>query len=295
MFDLSALSQPHLICGEVPAFQTDWKDSNASDEKAALPWPAVERRLRVRTAIQNGQALDTALFAHELVFADAWHGWFDLSAATEPEKLANALAQLFSHPVLPLLGKTHAPFTLALTPTAEIHQWPAQVPAELTASSTVTVLLQTAAHMLALDDVAGATSHEPMLAAYKKYWCEQSGGALELSHCFATDQLVGGDYLYHRRIKKLPTHDGKYRPFLLTQAGSVFVLKVMDVAKALGCLNAWQASGMPIGKSAAEKHGCTWQSNPFIPAHGYGEVCINPKFDVPPPDAGCCTAVNAVY
>jgi hypothetical protein len=64
---------------------------------------------------------------------------------------------------------------------------------------------------------------------------------------------------------------------LLTEPGSVFVLTVAanQLDNAQEHIRKWLKSGLPLPEWACEAHGNTWQENPFLPQHGYGEVAVN--------------------
>lgn len=87
-------------------------------------------------------------------------------------------------------------------------------------------------------------------------------------------------------------HGGKYYPFYLTGAGSVFVLKATIKEKAMQKIDEWKTKGLPIPEWAKKKYQKNgkelWQTCPYIPENGYGEVMINLKFhfDNRIPDGG---------
>jgi len=95
---------------------------------------------------------------------------------------------------------------------------------------------------------------------------------LVLRHFFARQELGGGVYWWNRfRDKKEP-----YRPVILTQPGSVFVLDLVEGKRdeAAGVLTGWRDHGLP--QLAAAPGGADWRANPWLAENGYGEVAINP-------------------
>jgi hypothetical protein len=78
-----------------------------------------------------------------------------------------------------------------------------------------------------------------------------------------------------------------YRPWLLTETGSVFVLQGKEGAhpeeiednKKL--INRWLSQGLPITESVnkwyrlGDNPSRYWQHTPFVPENGYGEIAVN--------------------
>jgi len=67
LWDLAALDEPHLVCGEAPAFEVDWKEF--VDVREMFGWRTLRRELRVRTAIDGAvrRARNEALFGQEMI------------------------------------------------------------------------------------------------------------------------------------------------------------------------------------------------------------------------------------
>jgi len=126
---------------------------------------------------------------------------------------------------------------------------------------------------------SGHVREEDLHQLYAQVWNELSGGALTLSHFYASQSLLGGHYL-HKRFQK----DSPYNPWLLTDPGSIFVFEVGEASKAEALIDLWLSSGLPIPQKTADHFGNDWQTNPFIPANGFGEVAIHqvhPEFALP--------------
>jgi hypothetical protein len=82
----------------------------------------------------------------------------------------------------------------------------------------------------------------------------------------------------------MQTKQASYRPWLLTEAGSIFVLQATDTADVEDIktmLKLWQSQGLPLSLSTIEWYGLGgdkqqhWQYTPFVPENGYGEIAIN--------------------
>jgi len=96
--------------------------------------------------------------------------------------------------------------------------------------------------------------------AYAEYWERVCSGA-ELVNFFASQRLAGG-YI-GMRFQMTP---GRYAPFMLTEAGSVFLLKG-DIAEGLQSLI---HDGLP--SPIIEGTVTDWRTCPFQPENGYGRI-----------------------
>ena len=139
------------------------------------------------------------------------------------------------------------------------------------------ITLQTAALLCSpaeLDETSGAAE---LRKAYAEAWHSLCPD-LELLRYFARQTLSGGEY-QHRRFRARETKP--YRPWLLTEAGSVFVFRMKDRPKAEEQVREWLEHGLPIPEPV---RGCydipndenaQWKSCPFIRRNGYGEIAVN--------------------
>jgi hypothetical protein len=118
---------------------------------------------------------------------------------------------------------------------------------------------------------------------YTKYWHEASDDKLTLLRRFTTHRLIGG-YLanrYRRFLDQSPRTPAEqrrqpYNPALVTEAGSVFVLRrVGHEQEITRLITRWLERGLPIPAWASLAYGDSYLTNPFLPAHGYGEVAVN--------------------
>ncbi len=275
-------AQPPDNLAGATAFQTDWKGE--CYELACNGWGRTERHLRVRTDIDgSGMAKESSLFAYECVAAPIKDGkpqteWLfdlDLSSipATDSAAVCTELAEILGYGLFPL-GKTDAAVSVAVRSSAST--WKSGLPGNMKANDLVPLLLVTDALLFPTDAVADKDDID-LLAIYRAAFAdlaEQAGGkdVLQLSHFFATQRLVGGGYLHHRYQQ-----GGDYQPWVLTEAGSVFVFKVGNVDSAKRVLQHWADHGLALPKNVQPNEGATWQTLPYLRQTGHGEVAIAPQ------------------
>ena len=281
LHDVALDDGPRLIGGEAPAFQPDWKAPEHADANVLFGRVSPARELRVRTAMDSDRrrAADKMLFAYEQVLpADhVWLGWIDLHDV--PEKDRDAVARQLSEVIggrLVGLGKTEAAAAIEIIGAADIA--PACAPSS--GAQPVRpwiVTLQTPAlltHAGALAETSGAAE---LHKAYADAWRDLSRGRLQLVRFFARQSLAGGVYLHGQF-----GHGRPYRPFVLTEPGSVFVLEAspgMD-AKAAAWLQHAGLHGLPEPVPILRSYGVAdgedaWRHCPYLPANGYGEIAVN--------------------
>ncbi len=113
---------------------------------------------------------------------------------------------------------------------------------------------------------------------YCKYWEAISKGALTLveKRFFAQQELRGG-HLYYRYARRV---SDQYAPYYLTSAGSTFLLKIRDTDKAEKMIQDWLKSGLSVPDWAISKYSddemaFSWQTCPFVPENGFGEIVVN--------------------
>jgi len=117
---------------------------------------------------------------------------------------------------------------------------------------------------LDLSNVPASNGQEQLLAAYRKHFVAINAPGLTLSHFFARQRYDGGDYL-HRRFR----NGEPYRPWLITEAGSVFAFAITGAEQAKQTLAHWRQDGLPT------RDPDDWQRNPYRRQNGYGEVAIS--------------------
>ena len=147
----------------------------------------------------------------------------------------------------------------------------------------VAITLQTAALLcdpgrhLAPREQIGSADRDKMQEEYQQVWKDLSGGSLQLKHYFHRMSLAGSGYMRHRFQNGKP-----YRPYLLTDAGSVFVLRVEDQQKAAECVRSWLNRGIELSKAVRNFYLLEgipeqdlWKYCPFLPENGFGEIAVN--------------------
>jgi hypothetical protein len=266
-----------------PEFRIDWKDD--SKIKEAFCWPVLPRELRVRHEhdAESLRAKDENLFAYESVVPSdlkenssrgiAWRSRIDLSEIplTEKSQVWGCLSELFKLGFLGI-GKTKARTRPIILPETKID------PAIKESCGVNIVVLQTPALIC---DPKRLSEGEPIENLYNEYWDDLSSKtqnassvtpSLKLIRFFARQSLAGG-YL-GRRFQG----DRPYNSFLLTDAGSVFVLETIDPKNATFCLEKWRNHGLPLPGWVIKLYGESWETNPFIRENGYGEIVVNGKY-----------------
>jgi len=256
------------------AFPIDWKERHADKEFEIARAPV---ELRVRTQMDRGKrrAKDEALFAYRMLAAKDsegteyhWLGGVDFSSVEESRRAAvkQQLAKLLAEHGVPGVGKLKTrcvPDRIAWTPARPTRQGPSDV---------FVVVLQTPALLCDAGDLgAGLTDARPV---YERYWEWASGGALKQERMFASQSLAGGAYLWkHFQGSRV------YRPYVLTDAGSTFVLRKTSPT-AEDKLAEWERAGLPLAPQVVkafqlEGKASDWRKCPYIPQNGYGEIVVN--------------------
>ena len=283
VYDIALCEGPVLIKERAPEFAVDWKKH--SDVEERFGWPSIKQELRVRTAIESEKrrARENQLFAYEMVVPEndlAWYAHLDLSAVLETDrpKVVEQLQSLLAQGVTGL-GKTKAYTHIELLPEKTV-KLPNNSHFEIALKEGVWIVtLQTPA-LLCNPHELNASQVDNLKQAYSNVWHQLSGGSLQLSmeRFFATQSLAGGFYLW-KRFQKTQT----YQPYLLTDAGSVFVLSPQKGKEqhAQECIEKWCLNGLPVPKWAIKEYKLSdkpeeqWSNCPYIPQNGYGEIAVN--------------------
>lgn len=264
--------QGAMIAGRAALFQSDWKGSWFTDVLAALGRPQPPHTVgiaRTHTKIDGttGTAETGALFTtisrpSELNGVPrTWLLDIDFNAVhpgAERDELQAAVAQCLATG-LHGIGKTGASARFEVL--AETSS-PAAAPIHGT-SNEFALVLETPALMLDRISVSGEDgwSCNPE-QAYAAYFQRVLPGAQLLSF-FASQKLAGG-YLARRRRAY---GDGLYQPFLLTEAGSVFRLRIDDPAPLLALMRC----GLPVTPLSGVD-AVNWTNCPFVPENGFGRI-----------------------
>lgn len=255
-----------LINGCAPAFCHDWKPKHFERVEHFWSWPYVPRTLRVRTAIDydEARAKEAALFAYQMLEPTGyvWIGEIGLEGVSENlraivvTQLSEALAN-----GLPGIGRNQS------------HAMPADGSFVPSARSVI------ARH----DPLTVLTLQTPVLLrapnqdGYERSIEELSQGALALERHFTTERLSGAEFMANRYFNK-----GKdYKPWLLTEPGSVFVVRPTGKGNAAAAIRSFCLSGFPVSDSIRNFYGLPqidaselWRYCPYIPQNGFGEVAV---------------------
>lgn len=308
VFDLALLSghQPgkaFLITGVAPKFETDWKEKDRErvNEKLSSTIADTVKTLSLHTRIKSNKnyAEKNGLFSQEEVLPHNKSGplvwcatvhipathYAEIDPAVQSE-LWEWYTNIKTEGILNI-GRTRAraqavivPYENSTPPKATENEHRNGFAADENDARLYVITLQSNA--LLLPKTLTANSENALIKAtndgaslrqlYANYWRVQHSG-LELVSYFATQRQMGGTY-YHAYYRRQSESEKGYRTDWLTEAGSVFVLKVKESdSNAIAELTAkWLDEGLPLH---SDYSGCTWKDIPYIPENGYGAVLIN--------------------
>ncbi|NTW88863.1 MAG: hypothetical protein HGB26_07020, partial [Desulfobulbaceae bacterium] len=281
-YDVALLEKPSLdINNKAPEFQVNWK--NTGNLLGYFGWASCEIINKTRTAIdpKTRRAKDESLYTFQYLTP--------LKAGSENEKIkwiANLrfpsleppeqeeLSAEFIkaiHQGWNVLGKRDSRFRFTVYGRLAQDTLLPQSEAVFDEDIAV-VVLQTDALMF--DGKAIAANHQKpdLQSIYNDYWEKITEHSCELSRFFARQKFSGG---YLAKRYKLYHH---YYPFILTEAGSVFVLKINNKEKAEQILQRFQKQGLPLPATITQRvpeNREHWELCPFVPENGYGEIRIN--------------------
>ena len=281
---LTAALRP--VDGRAPAFQIDWKGDDWGRAKRELALVPPARELRVRTQIETGKrrALDQALFAYRMLAARARDGkggideyeWltefgFD---SIDGQKQALVKAQLAA-----LLGRYGLPGVGKLKTRCQASRVAVERPVAAKKHEGVFIVtLQTPALLCDVAEIGPGLSDSSEI--YANYWQEASQDSFELDRerFYAAQDLAGGGYLWRQF-----SAERMYRPYVLTRAGSTFVLKPTGRGNTEERLAIWRRSGLPVARKVREHFGLggdasDWKHCPYVPENGFGEIAVDPAW-----------------
>jgi len=293
-FDVALLEKPELDKkGKAPLFKIDWKDTDNSVGEiiSKFGWTSCEIINKTRTAIdpKTRRARDEMLYTFQYLtpYVSGYSGkngsvkkehqvrWFaNIRFPEIGSDLQKQMVSQFFEAVQQgwhTLGKRDSRFNLMLK-TGRAKDRVARATEDYLKDDLAIVTLQTDALMFDGQPLADKPDNLDLFSVYQHYWNAATGGACELTRFFARQKLAGG-YL----AKRYPIYNNYY-PFVLTEAGSVFVLKAKDNAGAKEALKRLSEQGLPLPPDILARlpQGKEpWESCPFVPENGYGEIKIN--------------------
>ncbi|MCE5210235.1 MAG: RAMP superfamily CRISPR-associated protein [Deltaproteobacteria bacterium] len=273
-YDVALKGDAFLPGGNLPAFQADWKDS---DYPSGFGWASPLRFAKTRTAIDDvsRRADDGSMFVYQYVCPKdgnlndiLWIGGVYLDDIPENDLHVLRGELECAIGLLKYLGKRAGRVTASLKSGVPV---PFKTIKPLQVSGTAVIVLQSDTMMVNPDDLLkNGQTPQTLFNFYKSYWNKISVGACDLSHFFAT-QKIRGNF-----IKREKDKSSSYYPYYLTEAGSVFVLKVKDKDKAENLFSQWDKKGLDVPAWAETKYGIpVWKKCPYVPENGFGEVMIN--------------------
>lgn len=275
-YDVILCERPGLIDHKAPVFQADWKDDVRRAVYPRFGWEGTpQKRVKVRTQIDGSKrrARKGQLFSLETVTPDEfiWHGRVDLTQvpAESRAQVRSQLQAIFSFG-LHYLGKTKADVNVEVD---ALQGQNLEVAGPIQGKFWV-LTMQTPALILKPEASLNQALQQPKILfdAYDSFFKEISNNYFKMKRFFAAERLLGG-YL-HQRFQ----HGKPYNPFLITTAGSVFLLEateMSDLTTHKEQLRKWLTHGLPMPQWAKEEYGEYWQTNPFVTENGFGEIALN--------------------
>ncbi|HLO75260.1 MAG TPA: RAMP superfamily CRISPR-associated protein [Magnetospirillum sp.] len=251
--------EPPLPSGKAPKFRTDWKSpDDLLREHGLTPDRGFAFDTRTRTAIdpERGAAKDGQLFSYSMVVPGdcRWRAVIDRGDATH-DGFRTLLAVLEEG--LDGIGKSQARAEIRLSDAPPPVAEPVPGNGDLWALTLSTPAL--------LNTPEALKEPEDLRKDYASYWRHAAG--MELINFFATQRLAGG----YQAIRYPSRKDGYY-PWLLTEPGSVFLLKGDGTV-----LSQLLRGNLPLPPWLA---GADWKTCPFIPGNGYGAFRLNAAMGV---------------
>lgn len=275
--------------GRAPLFAIDWKDPEKLNQK--FGWARCHTITKTRTQIHKTTRTAEENNLYTFRYVSPYSGdsgaepgdippnirW--IANVTLPDVSGDLPNEFYRaiHSGWDRLGKRNSRFRFILKGG---HAKPAlpQDDAGLLVDGRAIVTLQTDA--LLFDAYEQQAGLENLHALYAKYWAYATGGACRMSHFFARQRFSGG---YTAQVYRSHANN-HYFPYVLTTAGSVFVLEPIDGTDTQARMvleNLWEA-GLPLPESITAKMTAqnfypekAWAFCPFVPENGFGEILIN--------------------
>jgi len=269
LYDTALIADPTapvIIEGEAAKFAPDWKPPALEQAATSAGWSEPSTELRLRTQIDpiHRAAQESRLFAISYRRTDM-HDWVaDVDFTGDAKDMATVFTQLRAALSEGLIGIGRGGAF------AEVIIEPRPTPPGAEKGNVI-MTLQTPA-LLRRPCASGDVDLTP---AYAAAFLEL-GITAKLKAIFVRERLRGAQFFAAR--SKAP-----YRPWLLTEAGSVFVFS--DVADIMPFKSHLEVPMKTLAFYGHSKDG--WKNCPYLPENGYGEVAFGPLDSVgaPPMDA----------
>ncbi len=296
IYDVALQQEPSLDShSHIPSFQINWKSFDAAHSLFGWTFPEITNKTRTAIHGPSKRAKDKSLYTFQYLtpFQPGERGpggcrkkikW--ISTITMPTldsaKSQQELAKQFFEAIdqgWQYLGKRDARFSLSVhepEPNSFHELFEEESPEKY--GGQAIIVLQTDALMFDGMSLAENQKAFPDLReAYRQFWYEVTEGSCDMIRFFARQKFAGG----YQAKNSFQLHE-HYYPYILTEAGSVFVLNIKNSAKAEHKLNQFSQSGLPLPSDIMEPikkripDGTeAWQVCPFVPENGYGEIKIN--------------------
>jgi len=274
--------------GKALEFQIDWKDFSKLNK--LFGWAECQTINKTRTAIEK----HTRTAHEEMLYTFQYISPYQMPSSSKNSKRSdriqkirwlakmrlpdiNKIGKEFDHLCDELytafnsgwryLGKRDARFNLDVYPGEVENQMPKHTKGNLVDNLAI-IALQTDAFLFDGYRLAPENNID-LHEVYKRYWDGVTENSCEMIKYFARQKMSGG-YLI-KRFNPYPS----YYPYILTEAGSVFILRA-KIDKAQNVLQSLEMKGLPLPKDiTSDKNKEPWQVCPFVPENGFGEICIN--------------------
>ena len=284
-FDVALSGKYPLIKGKSPAYFADWKNG---EEYFGSATPVEVFKTRSAIDDKTRRSQDGQLFTYSAITSKDkrgkdiyWVSEVDFSFLKDHKQRQKVMTQFVDavQKYLDRIGKQGSKIEV------QVYRGEAEraIKSKKDDADVLLVSLQTETIMLNPADCRNQRDAN-LFGLYKKYWNEVSSmdslPSLELLDFFA-DQSFKGGYLYHRYLGRFEREQNpdQYYPFLITNPGSVFVLRKKNISVAQDKLKLWRESGLPLPKWALNKYEefsePLWKVCPFVPQNGFGEICAN--------------------
>lgn len=241
-------------------FKPDWKDKHRKAVEAQYYLPGgLTRHVRTRSAVgEQNVPIDGRLFSQsQIVTKDLhWETFFILPEGVSGgmQLLLGQLIDFLQERGIARIGKTSVRARISTGPAT------AAVSAD-GANDELRIKLQTPAWMIPAEqliDEDGNPNIVDIRELYRQYFAEACNTA-ELVDFMALQSWSGGS----RYVGPKSQFKNFYYPWLLTQPGSVFILKGVPAET----LSLWQRLGIPHADPNRD-----WTNCPFVPENGFGEI-----------------------
>lgn len=276
-------TEPFVRESKVGAFDIDWKEPVQEQVRQKYNWPAIQREIRVRTAIESEtrRSKDEQLFGWRMLVPRGleWVARVDCSGLSPGAR--QQLHQLFSFGLEPIgKSKTFARVSAKVAEAVRV-----DVADRYVVTLQTPALLIDPSRRLAPGGEIGSTSEADLQIEFRDIWDDLSDGSLELVNYFQRSYLAGGRYFARRFLKSLE----QYKPYLVSSPGSTFLLRPVAgrESDAIQCLASWSNQGLPLSQRVCDFYGIPqdpkvqWEHCPYLPENGYGEITVNQSSPYP--------------